>query len=167
MGDLKFFRKNDKGLWEVDGKISREEAKRRMAGLSGPTKNVWTNGCYDILHVGHIRLFEYAKSLGDTLVVGIDSDSRVKELKGEGRPINSQEDRKEMLLSNQNVDAVFIFDSSEELSSLVKSNGIHTMVVGDDYKSRKVIGSEYAKEVVFFEKIQGFSTTNIIGRDPQ
>lgn len=128
---------------------------------------MWTNGCYDILHVGHVRLFDYAKSLGDILIVGIDSDRRVKELKGEGRPINSQEDRKEMLLSNHNVDAVFIFDSSEELRHLVKSNEIDTMVVGDDYRRKKVVGSEHAKEVVFFKKIQGLSTTNIIGRCPQ
>lgn len=128
---------------------------------------MWTNGCYDILHIGHVRLFDYAKSLGDILIVGIDSDRRVKELKGEGRPINSQEDRKEMLLSNHNIDGVFIFDSSEELSHLVKSNEIHTMVVGDDYRRKKVVGSEHAKEVVFFKKIQGLSTTNIIGRYPQ
>ena len=127
---------------------------------------MWTNGCYDILHVGHVRLFDYAKSLGDILIVGIDSDRRVKELKGDGRPINSQEDRKEMLLSNHNVDAVFIFDSSEELRHLVKSNEIDTIVVGDDYRRKKVVGSEHAKEVVFFKKIQGLSTTSIIGRYP-
>ena len=128
-------------------------------------KKVWTNGCYDVLHVGHIRLFEYARSLGDALVVGIDSDRRVRELKGDSRPINNERDRREVLLSNRNIEDVVIFDSPEELCNLIKDKDIHTMVVGDDYKNKHVVGSQYAKSVVFFEKISGFSTTNIIEKE--
>ena len=128
-------------------------------------KIVWTNGCYDVLHVGHIRLFEYARSLGDALIVGIDSDRRVRELKGGSRPINNERDRREVLLSNRNIEDVVIFDSPEELCNLIKDKEIHTMVVGDDYKNRRVVGSQHAKSVVFFEKISGFSTTNIIEKE--
>ena len=85
---------------------------------------VWTNGCFDVLHRGHIEMFKYAKSLGDKLIVGIYSDIRVKELKGFNRPINNQEYRKEMLLSNKYVDDVLIFHSSEELRNLIKVNDI-------------------------------------------
>ena len=128
-------------------------------------KKVWTNGCYDVLHVGHIRLFEYARSLGDALIVGIDSDRRVRELKGDSSPINNERDRREVLLSNRNIEDVVIFDSPEELCNLIKDKEIHTMVVGDDYKNRRVVGSQHAKSVVFFEKISGFSTTNIIEKE--
>ena len=128
-------------------------------------KKVWTNGCYDVLHEGHIRLFEYARSLGDALIVGIDSDRRVRELKGDSRPINNERDRREVLLSNRNIEDVVIFDSPEELCNLIKDKEIHTMVVGDDYKNRRVVGSQHAKSVVFFEKISGFSTTNIIEKE--
>ena len=125
-------------------------------------KKVWTNGCYDILHVGHIKLFKYAKSLGDTLMVGVDSDSRVKELKGMSRPINNQYDRQEVLLSNQYVDEVVIFNSADDLRNLIKTNDIHTMVVGEEYRNKEVIGSEHCQEVMFFTKIKGLSSTQIL-----
>lgn len=121
---------------------------------------MWTNGCYDILHVGHIRLFEYAKSLGD-LTVGIDSDRRVKQLKGDSRPINSQDIRKEMLMSIKFINDVFIFDTEEELSSLI-AKFADEIVVGSDYKNRRVVGSEYVKRIHFFERLPGLSTTAII-----
>ena len=81
--------------------------------------NIWTNGCYDILHVGHIALFKYAKSLGGNLIVGIDSDDRVNKLKGNGRPINNQNDRKEMLESIKFIDEVIIFNTKEEMCDLL------------------------------------------------
>ena len=125
-------------------------------------KNVWTNGCYDILHVGHVRLFKYAKALGDQLIVGIDSDSRVQKLKGSDRPINNQDHRKEMLLSNKYIDEVIIFNSSDELRNLIRTNAIHTMVVGEEYRNKEVIGSEHCQEVMFFTKIKGLSSTQIL-----
>ena len=125
-------------------------------------KKVFINGCFDILHIGHVRLFDYAKIFGDQLIVAIDSDKRVKELKGDSRPINNQNDRKEMLLSNKNIDYVFIFDSAEELEDLISDISPNVMVVGDEYKDKKVIGSEYAKKLKFFKKIHGYSTSSTI-----
>jgi D-beta-D-heptose 7-phosphate kinase/D-beta-D-heptose 1-phosphate adenosyltransferase len=124
-------------------------------------KKIWTNGCFDILHIGHIKLLEFAKTQGDYLIVGIDSDLRVKELKGKERPINSEELRKEFLLSIKYVDEVIIFDSAESLSDNIKEHNIGSIVVGDEYRSREVIGSEHAG-VIFFEKIPNLSSTSII-----
>lgn len=123
-------------------------------------KRIWTNGCFDVLHVGHMRLFEYAKSLGDYLTVGIDSDKRVKKLKGPLRPINNENFRKEMLFSIKWIDNVVVFDDELELDFLV-SKLADKMVVGDDYIGKDVIGSSHC-DVLFFEKIPDLSTTRII-----
>jgi rfaE bifunctional protein nucleotidyltransferase chain/domain len=123
---------------------------------------IFTNGCYDILHPGHIELFRYAKTLGDYLVVGIDSDERVSKSKGSSRPINRQEIRKYMLLAIKYVDEVHIFNDENQLAELVKTVSPDIMIVGSDWKDKKVIGSEYVKEVRFFERIQEFSTTKTI-----
>ena len=125
-------------------------------------KIIWTNGCFDILHRGHIELFEYAKSLGDELVVGIDSDRRVKEDKGEDRPINSLDDRAIILQSIKYIDRVIEFDSTNELERLIKDIRPDVMVIGSDWKNKPVVGSEYTNELIFFNRIDGYSTTNII-----
>lgn len=125
---------------------------------------IWVNGCFDILHVGHIRMLEYAKSLGDFLVVGIDSDARVKELKGETRPINNQKDRSEMLRSIRFVDDVVVFNSDDSLRSEISKCGADLIVVGEEYRDKGVIGSELA-EISYFRRIDGYSSTSIIGRD--
>lgn len=124
-------------------------------------KNIWTNGCFDILHIGHIELFKFAKSLGDKLIVGIDSDQRVKHLKGEHRPINNQCSRKTFLESIIYIDKVVIFSSEDELRTTIKTMNIDTIVVGDDYRNKYVVGSEYSN-VKFFPKISGISTTSIL-----
>jgi len=129
------------------------------------TKKIWTNGCFDILHIGHIKMLQYARSLGDNLIVGIDSDRRVKELKGDSRPINNQDDRKELLLALSCVDNVFIFDSKEEMCSLLVEQNIKELVVGEEYRNKEVTGQEIVSRIHFFEKIKNFSTTSIIGRD--
>ncbi len=124
--------------------------------------NIWTNGCYDILHVGHIALFKYAKSLGGNLIVGIDSDNRVNKLKGNGRPINNQNDRKEMLESIKFIDEVIIFNTKEEMCDLLIKKNINTIVIGDDYKNKPVTGSDIIEDIVFFKKIGNYSTTNYL-----
>jgi len=133
---------------------------------------VWVNGCFDILHTGHLDLLEFAKFTGNefgnmfsnSLFVGIDSDRRVSELKGENRPINNQADRKRMLKSLQIVDDVLIFDSADELRYLIKQFDIDVMVVGDQYKNKEVIGSENAKGGVIYYPVDERSTTNIINK---
>lgn len=122
---------------------------------------VWVNGTFDVLHMGHIRLLEYASQFG-TLRVGIDTDKRVKELKGEDRPFNNQEDRKKMLESIKFVNEVVFFDSREELIESVKDYSPDVMVIGDDYQGETVFGSEHAKKLLFFEKIPKYSSTKIL-----
>jgi len=125
-------------------------------------KLIWVNGTFDVMHVGHIRLLEFAKSLGDFLIVGLDTDDRIKELKGQDRPVNSLASRIEFMRSIKWVDEVVNFDSDEVLSSLVKSVRPTVMVVGEEYKNKKVIGSEWADEVIYFSRVGDYSTTRII-----
>ena len=122
---------------------------------------VWVNGTFDVLHIGHIRLLEYAASLG-TLRVGVDTDERVKELKGENRPFNNIRDRVDMLLALKCVNDVKIFSSREYMIELIKEWEPDYMVVGSDYIGQPVYGSEYAKELIFFDRIPQYSTTKIL-----
>lgn len=123
-------------------------------------KVIFTNGCFDIIHVGHIRLLEFAKTLGSKLVVGLNSDVSIKRLKGLERPINNQTDRAVLLSAIKYVDEVIIFeeDTPYDLITLIKPDII---VKGGDYTSDKVIGNNLA-DVVIFNYIAGYSTTNII-----
>lgn len=125
-------------------------------------KIVFVNGTFDILHRGHIELLNYARSLGEYLVVGIDSDGRVKEKKGPTRPIHSQSERKFFLENLKAVDAVDIFSSDQELENMIKSVKPDIMVVGSDWKDKSVIGSYYASKLIFFERIGEYSTTKTI-----
>ena len=125
-------------------------------------KVIWTNGCFDILHRGHIELFKYAKSLGDYLVVGIDTDERVKASKGPKRPFNNIEDRIAMLESIKYIDEIYVFDTNSDLDSQVLLSGAEIMVVGSDYKDKEVIGSRHVQEIKFFNRIDGYSTTKIL-----
>jgi len=123
-------------------------------------KVIFTNGCFDIIHIGHIRLLEFAKTLGSKLVVGLNSDASIKRLKGLERPINNQADRAVLLSAIKYVDEVIIFgeDTPYNLITLIKPDII---VKGGDYTSDKVIGNNLA-DVVIFKYIAGYSTTNII-----
>ena len=120
------------------------------------------NGTFDIVHRGHIELLNYAKGLGDWLLVCIDTDRRVKELKGETRPINNQYDRQFMLQNLQAVDAVRFFDSAEELEEICRIYEPDIMVKGSDYKDKPIVGSQYCKEIKFVDLVNGYSTTNTI-----
>ena len=123
---------------------------------------IWTNGCFDIIHRGHIELFKYAKSLGDYLVVGVDTDDRIRASKGESRPINNLEDRIEMLNSIRYIDEVVSFDIDSELETQILLSGASIIVVGSDYKNKKVIGQQHCTELKFFDRIDEYSTTNIL-----
>jgi len=122
-------------------------------------KTVFTNGCFDLLHVAHIKLLEHCKSLGK-VVVGLNSDSSVKRLKGENRPYNKQEDRKYILKSCKYVDEVYIFDEDTPYK-LIKRLQPDIIVKGGDYEPENVVGKDIA-EVVIFGYIDGYSTTKII-----
>jgi D-beta-D-heptose 7-phosphate kinase/D-beta-D-heptose 1-phosphate adenosyltransferase len=123
---------------------------------------VWTNGCFDILHRGHLEMFKYAKSLGDKLVVGIDSDDKVKNDKGLNRPFNNVEDRKFVLECIKYIDEVVIFNSRQDLEDEIKHYTPDIMVIGSDWKEKEVIGRQYCTELKFFDRIGEYSTTNIV-----
>ena len=123
---------------------------------------IWTNGCFDVLHRGHIELFKYAKSLGDKLYVGIDTDEKVRREKGKDRPINTVRDRKFMLESIKYIDKVFIFNSKEGLENKIEDILPDVMVIGSDWKGKTVVGEQYTNKLVFFDRIEGYSTTEII-----
>ena len=123
-------------------------------------KRIVVNGTFDILHSGHLALLNHARSLGDYLVVAIDSDRRVQELKGADRPINTQAERQELLSNLRAVDEVIIFDSDQELVDIIAKCAI--MVKGSDYQGKTIVGQDVCKELIFFKLINGYSTTNKI-----
>jgi len=124
-------------------------------------KIVFTNGCFDILHAGHIRYLETAKSFGDILMVGVNSDESVRTLKGETRPINNEQDRALLIASLEAVDYVVIFneDTPYELIKAIKPD---TLVKGGDYEGQKVVGQDLVSELKLVNFIEGKSTTRII-----
>ena len=123
------------------------------------------NGTFDVLHPGHIALLNTARSYGDWLIVAIDTDRRVRELKGEQRPINNQTDRKIMLSNLKAVDIVVFFDSKEELIELMKLYKPDVYVKGSDWKhDTKSTAHQYCKEVIYYDRIEEYSSTKIIQR---
>ena len=123
---------------------------------------VWTNGCFDVLHRGHLEMLKYAKSLGDVLVGGVDSDRKVSKDKGPSRPFNTLDNRLAILQELRCVDEVVSFNSTEELEKCIQERHPDYLVVGSDWRGKKVIGQEYAKNICFFERIGSFSTTQIL-----
>ena len=129
-------------------------------------KIIFTNGCFDLLHAGHVQYLEAAKSLGDILIIGLNSDNSVKLLKGSGRPINNQNDRACILAAMEAVDYVVIFDEKTpyNLINMIKP---HTLVKGGDYKGRKVVGEDIVEELKLIDFIDGKSTSNTIKKIKQ
>lgn len=125
------------------------------------TNIVWVNGCFDLLHLGHILMLKYAKTLGDSLYVGIDSDIRISENKGKNRPINNQLTRLTLLESLRFVDKVFIFDTSHQLREYIRQTSPKVMVIGEEYRNKEIIGAEFCENISFFPRIEGFSTSMI------
>lgn len=122
---------------------------------------IWINGCFDVIHIGHIELLSYGSNLG-IVRVGIDSDSRVKKMKGDSRPINNQFNRKKLLESIKFVDSVVIFENDDQLKEAILEWETDYLIVGSDYKNKNVIGSELVKKVFFFDRIDSHSTTQIL-----
>lgn len=125
-------------------------------------KTVWTNGCFDILHPGHIELFKVAKSLGDRLIVGVDTDEKVSKDKGPERPINNLEYRKAMLESVKYIDVVIPFGSRIELEQSIQLYSPDILLIGGDWRDGDVVGREFAEKVRFFNRVGEYSSTNVI-----
>jgi D-beta-D-heptose 7-phosphate kinase/D-beta-D-heptose 1-phosphate adenosyltransferase len=151
-------------LGGTEGVISIESAENLIEELQADGKKVvFTNGCFDILHRGHLEYLSKARKLGDILIVGLNSDASVKKLKGDDRPINNEADRAYMLLASQAADKVVVFgeDTPHELLSRLKPD---ILVKGGDYTPEQIVGREFAGEVVIIPFVNGYSTTKIIER---
>lgn len=120
------------------------------------------NGTFDIVHRGHIEMLNYAKSLGNQLLVAIDTDRRVRELKGNSRPVNSEEDRRFLLLNLKSVDWVWTFDSDQDLIRIIDTYKPDIMVKGSDYKNKPIVGEHLIKEIKFYDRVEPYSTTKTI-----
>ncbi|MDD3344461.1 MAG: D-glycero-beta-D-manno-heptose 1-phosphate adenylyltransferase, partial [Sulfurospirillaceae bacterium] len=143
---------------------SKIKTKEEMVRLLSHTKNqniVFTNGCFDILHVGHVKYLEVAKSFGDILIVGLNSDHSITRLKGKDRPINTLEDRAYILAGLESVNFVVAFEEDTPLT-LITALKPDILVKGADYEGKEVVGSDVAKEVRLVAFVEGKSTTNII-----
>ena len=139
--------------------INRIKAERK--------KIIFTNGCFDLLHVGHVRYLAQAKKLGDFLIIGLNSDSSVKELKGEDRPINSFEDRATLLSAIESVDSVIMFEEQTP-ENLIKDIVPDILVKGGDYNIEDIVGYQtvmqnggQVKTLSFYD---GYSSTNYINK---
>lgn len=128
-------------------------------------KIVFTNGCFDIIHAGHCSYLRQARALGDVLIVGLNNDPSVQKLKGDGRPLNNETDRGEVLLALKSVDYVCVFgeDTPQKLIELIKPD---ILVKGGDYTEETIVGADFVKEnggkVVVIPFVDGKSTTGII-----
>jgi rfaE bifunctional protein nucleotidyltransferase chain/domain len=124
-------------------------------------KIVFTNGCFDIIHSGHIKVLKKCRDLGDVVIVGLNSDSSVRALKGPRRPINSERDRAEILDSIKYVDYVVIFNELTPYN-LIRMIKPDFLIKGGDYKKSEIIGREFAKKVITVKMLKGRSTSLII-----
>mgnify|MGYP001344242430 FL=1 len=127
-----------------------------------PKKNVWVNGTFDVLHMGHIKLFQRARQMGLPVIVGIDTDDRIQSMKGNDRPINNLQHRVEFLKAIKYIDAVVSFSTDDELIELIKEHSPRYMLIGDDYKDKKIIGSEFIKEIIYVKRYGDLSSSDII-----
>ncbi|MDR2099946.1 MAG: D-glycero-beta-D-manno-heptose-7-phosphate kinase [Campylobacteraceae bacterium] len=155
---------NQKLNSDIESKIiTANELQKIFEHKGEKTKTVFTNGCFDILHAGHIKYLQKAKNLGSLLVVGLNSDESVKKLKGSSRPINDERDRAVVLCALGFVDYVVIFNE-ETPYRLIQQLKPNILAKGADYKGREVVGSDLVKEVVLIDFVENKSTTNIIKR---
>ena len=148
---------------DFEYKLKSADEVAEILARRGEKKLVFTNGCFDILHAGHVKYLAKARDFGDILVVGLNSDDSVKRLKGEARPVNSQLDRANILCSLGFVDYVVIFDEDTPLN-LIEKLRPDILVKGADYAGKEVVGSNIVSDVRLVEFVEGKSTTSIIKR---
>ena len=127
-------------------------------------RKVWVNGTFDVLHPGHIKLLEFAKQQGDYLMVGLDTDERIQQLKGPDRPIHTLEHRMFAIRSIKYVDDVVAFSSDDELRDLMSAYKPNIHVIGSDYvgKKFKIIGLGIPDDIVFFDRVWEYSSSRIV-----
>ena len=153
----------------MSGKLKNLEDLKVIAAdaRSKGSSVVFTNGCFDLLHRGHVHVLREAKACGDLLITGVNSDKSVKKIKGPARPVLPESDRSELLASLEMVDYVVLFDEPDpyELISAIRPN---VLVKGGDWSGEKIVGADLVEEaggrVVVIPYIKGFSTTEIIER---
>jgi glycerol-3-phosphate cytidylyltransferase len=148
--------------------LNRREIKELVKELKKDGKKiVFTNGCFDLIHKGHIYLIRESKKLGDILFIGLNSDLSVKKIKGEKRPILKEEDRSFIIDNIKGVDYVVLFDE-ETPEKLIMEIEPDVLVKGGDYKEGEIVGAEFVKKkggkVIVIPYLEGFSTTEIIKR---
>lgn len=145
------------------GKISRLAEKWRLDKL----QIVFTNGCFDLIHLGHIDYLEKARQLGDKLIIGLNTDRSVSELKGPKRPINDEHARSRLLAALAFVDAVVLFDESTP-EQLIRDISPDILVKGNDYEKKNIVGANYVMEkggkVITLQLVEGYSTTALINK---
>ncbi len=162
--------------WCLGGQMTMDKAKSRteIASLAAQLRDegkrvVFTNGCFDVLHVGHVRCLQAARSHGDVLVVGLNSDASVKRLKGDSRPLNSQDARAEMLAVLDCVDHVVVFDEDTPIE-LLKAIRPHVHVKGGDYEAEALpetpVVKSWGGEVVIVPTVEGYSTSSLLQSHP-
>ena len=141
--------------------IDRKDIKKISVKLRAERRKiVFTNGCFDILHIGHVRYLQHAKRLGDVLIIGLNSDRSVAGIKP-GRPVNSEKSRAEVLAALAVVDYVVVFPEKTPYN-LIKAVKPDILVKGGDWKKEEIIGSDVAKETYSLPYVKGISTTKII-----
>ena len=141
------------------GEIIRISQSYRQRGK----RVVFTNGCFDILHMGHVRYLETAKSFGDVLILGLNSDDSVRRLKGPSRPVNPEEDRAYVLGALESVDYVVLF-SDDTPYELIRAIEPDALVKGGDYEGKQIVGSDVAGETRLVKFVEGCSTSQVIAR---
>lgn len=154
-----------KNIKQIEKKIVTRNDWEKLKNHFQSKKIVFTNGCFDILHLGHVHYLSAAKDLGDILVIGLNSDDSVKRLKGENRPINTQYARALLLAALQFVDFVIVFDEDTPLN-LIQQITPHVLVKGGDYKIEDVVGADWVMahggKVEIVDFVEGYSSTNLI-----
>jgi rfaE bifunctional protein nucleotidyltransferase chain/domain len=148
--------------------LTRKEIAKEAARLKESGKRiVFTNGCFDILHAGHVRYLADARAQGDALVVGINSDESVRQIKGNKRPVISQEQRAEVLSGLSSVDYVVLFNEPDPLN-LIREVNPDVLVKGGDWAEENIVGADYVKgkggRIIRIPVVQGISTSSIIKR---
>ena len=148
--------------------ITLKALKKRLRTLKAKRKKiVFTNGCFDILHYGHVAYLKKCKALGDVLVVGVNSDSSVRKIKGRGRPVNGQKERSFVLAALRDIDYVVVFNE-ETPERLIRAIAPSVLAKGGDWTKKNIVGSGFVEstggKTFVIPFVKGFSTTGILGR---